>query len=149
MMMQNHLLMGYALAKIVPNPFIGIPLAFASHFLLDLVTYPSKEMEILVQGELSSNRDKITFAFTESFLAVFTLIIILIIASKGQLDWYTLVMLITANLPDIFDSIIPLLRGKRKTIRYSHDVVITSNPYAQIIIHQCFTVLGFAFLVLF
>ena len=42
-----HFLTGAAFLKIVPNPIIGLPLALASHFFLDLTAPDSIEFEAL------------------------------------------------------------------------------------------------------
>lgn len=38
----NHALTGALIAAIVPNPFIGLPLAFVSHFVLDALPHFGK-----------------------------------------------------------------------------------------------------------
>lgn len=39
MLSTPHILVGSAIVKIIPNPFISLPLAFLSHFLFDLAPH--------------------------------------------------------------------------------------------------------------
>lgn len=145
MMLQNHMLAGYFIYTQVPNPIIGVPLAIASHYALDLVTYPSKEMEIMLQSDLKSNRDRITFNFAMSFMILVSLILLFVMQFKSLLNGTAFLYMAAANLPDFWDQHIYIVRGKRQQARYPHTKEITRNPHLKILIHQIFTALGFAY----
>ncbi len=51
-----HVALGAAIAVAIPNPLISIPLAFASHFLLDMVPHwnPHLNTEIKSYGKLTN-----------------------------------------------------------------------------------------------
>ncbi|HTK03413.1 MAG TPA: hypothetical protein VL401_01430 [Alphaproteobacteria bacterium] len=52
-----HVAVGAAIAVAIPNPFIAIPLAFASHFVLDMVPHwnPHSYTEVQKFGKISVN----------------------------------------------------------------------------------------------
>ena len=52
-----HVAVGAAIAVAIPNPFIAIPLAFASHFVLDIVPHwnPHSYTEVQKFGKISVN----------------------------------------------------------------------------------------------
>ena len=146
-MFYNHIAVGYAISKIVPNPIVGIPLSLISHYILDLVTYPSKEMGTALQSDLKSQRDKVTFAFVESFALFLSVLMLAIIAIKGSLTPKALVYIFFAVLPDISGGLLPILRGKRKDSAYGHVFELTKNPYLKILIHQFITLFCFLFII--
>ena len=147
-MLQNHILASYFIYKAFPNPLIGIPLSFASHYVLDTVSYPSKEMEISLQSEMASNRDKVTFAFTISFLILTSTIVLFLIAKKNEFNFKFIIYMISANLPDIYGQIIPILKGKRKEALDGHKFELTHNPYIKIFLNQMLTLTGIFYLII-
>ncbi len=52
-----HVALGAVIAKVVPNPFIAVPLSFASHFLLDMTPHwnPHLNTEIKKYGKLTNS----------------------------------------------------------------------------------------------
>ena len=69
-----HVALGAVIAKTIPNPFISIPLSFASHFILDMVPHwnPHLNTEIKKYGKLT--KSTITIIAFDLVLAVaFTL----------------------------------------------------------------------------
>lgn len=78
MLYTPHFLAGAAIVKLVPNPYIGIPLAFLSHFVLDLT--PHNDFDIKPGASLKSIFSK-TNKQRNFFIAVMGLDIILLIVS--------------------------------------------------------------------
>lgn len=148
MMLQNHIIAAVVISKLVPNPIFGLPLVFASHYLLDLTSYPSKEMEITLQSDRKTERDKITFFFASSFFVVLSIMIVILVWYKGELSLYTLLMIVVANIPDVIGQLIPTMIGKERQTKYGHQVEIIKNPYLEFTIHQAFTIAGFLFILL-
>src|SRR3990172_2562376 len=56
-----HIAVGAAIATKIPNPLIAIPLAFCSHFILEMIPHwnPHLNTEIKKQGKLSDKTLKI------------------------------------------------------------------------------------------
>ena len=145
-MLQNHMITGYVISRIIPNPLISIPLSIASHYFLDLTTYPSKEMEIALQDDLKTLRDKITIYFVMSFLVLTSIIILILVIKNPKTTYISYLCMIAANLPDLPGQIIPLIRGKRGTIKYNHTHQIVHDPYLKMTINQVYTLLGIFYL---
>ena len=61
-----HAVVGAAIAASVANPVIGLPLAFASHFVLDKVPHwnPHLNTELKKHGKVSKNSSSIILADT-------------------------------------------------------------------------------------
>lgn len=59
-----HVVIGIAIASKIPNPLISIPLAFASHFVLELVPHwnPHLNTEVKKHGSLTKNTVNIIMA---------------------------------------------------------------------------------------
>ena len=69
-----HVVVGAAIAYHVPNPLIAIPLAFASHFVLEKVPHwnPHLNTELKKYGKVTSQSTKIVIAdVTLSLIAGF------------------------------------------------------------------------------
>lgn len=65
-----HVAVGAAIATKIPNPFIAIPLALASHFVLDMVPHwnPHSYTEVQKNGKISVNTK--TFALIDVGIAL-------------------------------------------------------------------------------
>lgn len=65
-----HVAVGAAIATKIPNPVISIPLALASHFILDMVPHwnPHSYTEVQKHGKISMNTK--TFALIDVGLAL-------------------------------------------------------------------------------
>jgi len=79
-----HTLAGATIATKITNPFLALPLAFLSHFILDLFPHwnPNLTPEMKTYGKLTKKTKIIIFA--DSFLA---LIIGLFIAFRFWPNW--------------------------------------------------------------
>lgn len=65
-----HAVVGAAIATAIPNPVIALPLAFASHFALDMVPHwnPHLNTELKKYGKITKTSRKIVYF--DSFLAL-------------------------------------------------------------------------------
>ena len=70
-----HALVGAAIATKIPDPLIALPLAFASHFVLDMVPHwnPHLNTELKTHGKVSKTSRNIIIADVVSALAFGTL----------------------------------------------------------------------------
>jgi hypothetical protein len=52
-----HIAVGAVIAKLIPNPFVAVPLSFASHFILDMTPHwnPHLNTEIKKYGKLTNS----------------------------------------------------------------------------------------------
>ncbi len=144
-MIQNHLLAGYFVSQTISNPVLGIPLAFFSHFLLDLFPHPTEEMEVKFQSPLTSKRDRATLIFILSFGLLIGLLVMVLTIKRG-LNIYALTCMVSANLVDIWTQLLPLVKGTRLGIKKDHLFQPIKNTYINIAIHQLFTLAGIAYL---
>lgn len=67
-----HVIVGAAIASKIPNPLISIPLAFASHFVLDLVPHwnPHLNTEIKKYGKVTAQSTMFVLVDVIASLAV-------------------------------------------------------------------------------
>jgi len=97
-----HVAVGAAIATKIPNPIIAIPLALASHLVLDRIPHwhPHTYTEIKKKGKLSP--PTIAFSLTDNFLA---LGLGLFVAYQPLPDWrHSLVIIfscLAAVIPDL------------------------------------------------
>ncbi len=58
-----HVVVGAAIATIIPNPFLAIPLAFLSHFVLDMTPHwnPHISTELKKYGEITQKSKNIIY----------------------------------------------------------------------------------------
>ncbi|MEA3355552.1 MAG: hypothetical protein U9Q63_03655 [Patescibacteria group bacterium] len=90
----SHAIIGASIAKLIPNPYLGFPLSFLSHFLADLCPHWD------YGGRKNNERPKsklIAIALTDAFIG-FSLGYL--IFSSNVPTWYLLSMMFTAQLPD-------------------------------------------------
>lgn len=99
-----HVAVGAAIAVAIPNPFIAIPLAFASHFVLDMVPHwnPHSYTEVQRFGRISMNTK--VFALIDVGLALVTGFFIASQVSS-QSHFITIILASFASvLPDVSKS---------------------------------------------
>jgi hypothetical protein len=65
-----HVAVGAAIAAKIPNPFIAIPLAFASHFVLDAVPHWNPHIVTETKKYGMPTRKSFTIIVTDSILAL-------------------------------------------------------------------------------
>ena len=89
----SHSLIGASLAKLIPNPYLGLPISLLSHFLADLVPHWD-----LRTRQLNRSKAQIIFlSLTDASIGF--LISYLLFYSTVPL-WYLTIMIFTAQLPD-------------------------------------------------
>ena len=97
-----HATVGITLAKVIPNPWVSIPVAFFSHIIVDL--YP--EWYPKVSG-LKSKWDFKNYTWKEYTLIIVQCLLVGLIISylimKG--DWILFAGAVAANLMDVWDFI--------------------------------------------
>lgn len=112
-----HVAVGAAIASKIPNPFIAIPLAFASHFVLEKVPHwnPHLNTEKKALGKISSNTMKIIAADTILSLGFGIYVSYLALPDTGHAITILLACFASA-LPDIVEAPYFLTKMKSKTI---------------------------------
>ena len=88
----SHAIIGASIAKLVPNPLLGLPLALASHFLADLVPH----WDMNTRKTKRSKAKIITLSLADAFAGY--LISYLLFPNVPLL--YLFIMMFTAQLPD-------------------------------------------------
>lgn len=89
----NHTLTGTALALLAPNPWLGLPLAFGSHFVLDSLPHYGDD-------KLShTSRKFIAILFSDMTLAALFLVTLLVMQPQHWL--YMIAAGIAAASPDL------------------------------------------------
>lgn len=89
----SHAIIGATIAKIVPNPYLGLPLSLISHFIGDLIPH----------WDLNTRhfkKTKMRIVITSLLDAGIGFIIGYTIFSSHVPAWYLLVMMWIAQLPD-------------------------------------------------
>ena len=89
----SHAIIGASIAKLVPNPLLGFPLALISHFLGDLVPHWDMRTRKVKRSKLKI----IILSLTDAFIGY--LIGYLIFSPTVPL-WYLGSMMLMAQLPD-------------------------------------------------
>ncbi len=102
-----HVATGAAIATVVPNPLIAVPLAFASHFVMDAIPH----WHNILKGEEYTRKTHI-IAFIDFVLAVATASLLLITTS----NYYLLYGIIAGTIMDTDAVLYPLFerRGWRR-----------------------------------
>lgn len=78
MLYTPHFLFGAAILKLVPNPYIGIPLALASHFFLDVTPHndfdikPGATMKWILSKENKRRNFMLSFMTIDALLMIFS-----------------------------------------------------------------------------
>lgn len=105
MLSTPHVVLGAAIAVKIPNPVISIPLAFASHFLLEVVPHwnPHLNSEIKKYGKLTKNT--VILIAIDAFVS---LLLGFYIARTQSLDtyhfWTIIAACLAAVLPDLVEA---------------------------------------------
>lgn len=112
-----HVAVGAAIASKIPNPFIAVPLAFASHFVLEKVPHwnPHLNTEKKALGKISNNTMKIITIDTLLSLAIGLYVAYLALPDTGRAITVLLACFASA-LPDIVEAPYFLTKMKSKTI---------------------------------
>ncbi len=122
-----HVALGIAIAVAVPNPLISIPLAFASHFVLDMTPHwnPHLNTETKKYGYLT-NKTLLIIGLDLACAAVLTAFV-----SKGNIN--ILLASFASILPDIVEGPYFLLGWKnefvKKWISFQKSIQSDANIY--------------------
>lgn len=112
-----HVALGAAIAMKVGNPYLSLPLALASHFLLDKVPHwnPHTYTEAVKQGQLGKNT--VRFAISDVILSA---IIGITLASTVLPDYRSALIILAGGflgvLPDVVKYPFFLIKKTRKGI---------------------------------
>ena len=100
-----HAVVGAAIAASVSNPIIGLPLAFASHFMLDKVPHwnPHLNTELKEYGKVSKNSSSIVFADTGLAFLLSLLIASTALPDTGRFI-YIMLGAFAGILPDLVEA---------------------------------------------
>ncbi|MFH1036640.1 MAG: hypothetical protein V1756_01035 [Patescibacteria group bacterium] len=79
MILTAHLLAGAAVATVIKNPFLGLSLAFLSHYLLDTIFHREYNIENILEKRWEKSRTE----FLSIFLDFFTGISLVLLLSKN------------------------------------------------------------------
>lgn len=100
-----HTLVGAALATKIPNPFISLPLALASHFILDKLPHwnPHLYTEKKENGKIS--KKSFAIVVLDSSVALVSGILIALTQSKSIMHFFIIIAACFLSvLPDIVES---------------------------------------------
>ncbi|MEK7536564.1 MAG: hypothetical protein AAB559_02165 [Patescibacteria group bacterium] len=106
-----HVALGVAIAVAIPNPLISIPLAFASHFALDMTPHwnPHLNTETKKYGYLT-NKTLLIIGIDLACAAILTAFV-----SKGNMN--ILLVAFVSILPDVVEGPYFLLGWKNELIK--------------------------------
>lgn len=127
MIQSAHILTGAAIASIAPNPWVAVPAALASHYILDLV--PHKEYAIEHLHMLAAEGKygwAMLFDLGKGLLDVFFGIMVVILLTNGA-TW-PLIVAFVAVIPDLFHPV-DIAFARRHGLPYPQ---FHENPYDQI-----------------
>jgi len=99
-----HVVLGAAIATKIPNPYIAIPLAFASHFILERVPHwnPHLNTEIKKHGKVTKQSTIIVAIDVLLSLFLGTFIAIQVLPNSPHF-WTIMVASFAAVLPDVME----------------------------------------------
>ncbi|MCL5411699.1 MAG: hypothetical protein M1150_03080 [Patescibacteria group bacterium] len=106
MLSTPHMLVGAVIVKIIPNPFLGLPLAILSHFILDSMPHWDWKPP-------TPPYTKISFFKTAADLLIGSLIVYSI-TLKDSNQAYILAGALAGILPDVLQGIIAFLNFSLK-----------------------------------
>lgn len=128
-----HVLVGAALAIKVQNPFISLPFAFASHFVLDKVPHwnPHLYTEKKENGKIS--KSSFTIVLLDSSIALISGTSIALLKSQNFTEFMiTITACFLSVLPDVIESPYFFLNQKsrimEKWIKFQKSIQNNTNP---------------------
>ena len=112
-----HVFVGAAIAVAIPNPFVAIPLAFASHFILEMVPHwnPHLNTETEKYGHPTVRSTKIVVADSLTALTGGSVIAASVLPNFGHAATILLACLASV-LPDLIEAPYFFLKIKNKMI---------------------------------
>jgi hypothetical protein len=95
----NHVLTGAVIATVVGSPAIAIPVAFASHFVLDAIPhFGIHEDDVLKRNGHWLFRGVI---ITDTTLTIAALAIVPVVLRSAVSGWFVLAAMVAALIPDL------------------------------------------------
>lgn len=129
-----HALVGAAIATKIPNPAISLPLAFASHFVLDMVPHwnPHLNTELKKHGKVTNKSRNIVIFDVISALAFGTLMASQFATSPSHM--VTILFGAFAGvLPDVIEGPYFFLKWKNKAIlrwlAFQKSIQVDTTPF--------------------
>jgi hypothetical protein len=109
-----HVIVGAAIAARVSNPFLAIPLAFLSHFALELVPHwnPHINTEIKTHGHIT--KESMRVMYFDSFLALASGTFLSFAAPSPHGPIVSLIACFASVLPDVIEAPYFLFHYKHK-----------------------------------
>lgn len=127
-------MVGAAIATKIPNPFIAIPLAFASHFVLERVPHwnPHINTELKKYGRITKRSTIITIADSTIALLVGTGIAYSTLPNSA-LAFNILACSFAAVLPDVIEAPYFFLKAKgnfiKKWVAFQKSMQVDTTPF--------------------
>ena len=138
-----HVLVGAAIAAKIGNPALALPLAFASHFVLDLLPHTNPSIYSQVQSGRSLSWGTKKIIFLDSFIA---LVVGSLIASAFLPDIHTATVILLASffavLPDVLEIPYYFMQSRNSLmVRYvmfsrslQNDVPVLPGTLSQVVV---------------
>lgn len=112
----NHATTGALIAAAVGNPFVAVPLAFASHFIMDAVPHFGWDLDEDVFVRNRSKELKVSAAI-EIPLTIIVLTLLPLLMRPIRLWWITLLVMLSALTPDFITFYRAFLEEREKRMR--------------------------------
>ena len=144
-----HAVVGAAIAAQIPNPAIAIPLAFASHFLLDKMPHwnPHLRTELRTTGKVS-NKSTLIIAVDVLIATISTLAIAYQASSNSTHTITILAAALAAILPDIVEGPYFFLGIKSKIVekwlKFQSSIQFDVAPLPGVVIQICVVIVALA-----
>ena len=129
-----HAALGIAIAVAVPNPSVAIPLAFASHFILDMVPHwnPHINTEMKKYGKLT-NRTFLIIGLDLVATAILTGFVAYKALPNSSLFYSVLISSFVSILPDIAEGPYFLFGWRNKyldvILRFQRSIQVNANIF--------------------
>lgn len=129
-----HAIVGAAIVTKIPNPLISLPLAFASHFVLDMVPHwnPHLNQEIRKYGKVTSRSRNLVIADVIAALAFGSLMATQFATSPTHLV-FILLGAFAGVLPDVIEGPYFFLKWKTKFIEkwimFQKAIQVDTTPF--------------------
>lgn len=139
-----HVALGVAIAVAIPNPLISIPLAFASHFALDMVPHwnPHINTEMKKYGKLTNP--------TLFIIAVDLALALILTIFIGETNPYIYLASVMSILPDIAEGPYFLFGWRNKyldiILRFQRSIQANANIFWGLIT-QILVILGALYII--
>lgn len=149
----NHVTTGALIVTAVDNPWLAIPLAFVSHFVMDGIPHYGIEMDddVFIRNRQKNLR---IAASLETTFTIAALIILPILIQPHVKWWITLLAMLSALAPDLFTIAIGIREEITKRVKprswfMTFHVIKISHHHSKFILGMLFELAWFATALLF